>query len=86
MNNNNLDTTLFTTISNIIEIFEDFMEKHKIIIDTEEIQERLKEDKSVTRENLGNIYGTEYGEMFDNIHNILIENINKNGENKNDNK
>lgn len=84
-NNNNLDTTLFTTISNIIEIFEDFMEKHKIIIDTEEIQERLKEDKSITRENLGNIYGTEYGEMFDNIHNILIENTNKEGT-KNDNK
>lgn len=51
----------------IIEIFEELLEKYNIVIDSEERQEALKENEI----GVANIYGDEYYNLEDKITNLI---------------
>lgn len=56
---------LVETVSNIIEIFEDFLERKGIVIDDPE--------KKQSGDNAANIYGTDYGELQSNLELIFVD-------------
>ena len=55
-------------VGQIIDIFEDFLDSHGVIIDNPE----REEDPNADPESMANIYGTDYDELQDEIEQTLV--------------